>query len=45
MKEQLNKLSLDINIVIEAINNNDTSDAIKMLEDISSDLQIISLMC
>jgi hypothetical protein len=35
----------DISICIEAINNNDLEDAIKMLKDIQEDLKIISLMC
>lgn len=44
-KEQLNKISLDINIIIEAINNEDFKDAVEMLEDIARDLKVITLMC
>ena len=45
MKEQLNNINNDINIVIEAIKNNDTKDAIQMLIDIKEDLKLIELMC
>lgn len=44
MKEQLKTISNDINIVIEAIQNNDTSDAIQMLIDIKEDLKLLELM-
>ena len=40
MKEIIN----DINIVIEAINNKDTEDAIQMLKDIQEDLKLLELM-
>jgi hypothetical protein len=33
----------DIDIVIEAINNNDSKEAIQMLKDIQEDLKIIAL--
>lgn len=33
----------DIDIIIEAINNNDTLDAIQMLKDMQEDLKIIAL--
>lgn len=33
----------DIDIIIEAINNNDTLDAIQMLIDMQQDLKIIAL--
>ena len=45
MKEQLININLDLSICIEAIKNNDSLDAIKMLKDIQQDLIIISLMC
>lgn len=44
MKEQLKTITNDINIVIEAIQNNDTSDAIQMLIDIKEDLKLLELM-
>ena len=44
MKEQIKNIEKDINIVIEAIKNNDSKDAINMLKDIQEDLKIISLM-
>ena len=34
MKEQIKNIEKDINIVIEAIKNNDSKDAIQMLKDI-----------
>lgn len=37
----LNTIINDISIVIEAINNNNTSDAVQMLKDIQEDLKII----
>lgn len=39
-----NQLLNDIDIVIEAIQNNDTEDAIKLLIDIQEDLKINSLL-
>lgn len=44
MKEQIKTITNDIGIVIEAINNGDTKDAVSMLKDIQEDLKIISLM-
>lgn len=44
MKEQIKSIENDLSIVIEAINNGDTKDAISMLKDIQEDLKIISLM-
>ena len=44
MKEQLKTINEDLEIVIEAIKNNDTKEAIQMLEDIKEDLSIIILM-
>lgn len=34
----------DINIIIEAINNKDYTDAIQMLEEVKEDLKIIDLI-
>jgi hypothetical protein len=45
MKETLENITFDIEIVIEAINQGDTNDAINMLLDIKEDLKIITLMC
>jgi hypothetical protein len=45
MKNTLENITFDIDIVIEAINQGDTNDAIKMLLDIKEDLKIITLMC
>ena len=44
MKTEIKKIINDINIVIEAINNDDTVDAISMLKDIQSDLKVIELI-
>ena len=44
MKTEIKKIIIDIDIVIEAINNNDIKDAISMLEDISLDLKVIELI-
>ena len=44
MKEQIKTITNDIDIVIEAISNGDTKDAIQMLEEMKLDLKIISLM-
>jgi len=44
MKKQLKDIVNDINIIIEAINNKDTIDAIQMLKDIQEDLKVIELM-
>lgn len=45
MKTEIKKIINDIDIVIEAINNNDTNDAIQMLNEIVLDLKIIDLTC
>ena len=44
MKEQIKNIEKDISIVIEAINNGDTKDAINMLKDIQEDLKIIEVL-
>ena len=44
MKEQIKNIENDIEIVIQAIKNNDSKDAIQMLKDIQEDLKIISLV-
>ena len=44
MKEQIKNIEKDINIVIEAIKNNDVDDAISMLLDIQEDLKVIELI-
>ena len=44
MKTEIKKINNDLNIVIEAINNNDINDAIQMLKDIQEDLEILLLM-
>ena len=43
-EEQLKTINEDLEIVIEAIKNKDTKEAIQMLEDIKEDLSIIILM-
>lgn len=45
MKEQLNNIINDLEIIKEAITNNDTKDALQMLKDLKEDLQLIKLMC
>lgn len=45
MKEQIENITNDFEIIIDAINFGDTKEAIKMLKDIAEDLKIISLMC
>ena len=44
MKEQIKNIEKDLNIVIEAIKNNDNKDAIQMLKDIQEDLKVIALV-
>ena len=44
MKEQIKNIEKDLNIVIEAINNGDTKDAVSMLLDIQEDLKVMELM-
>ena len=44
MKEQIKNIEKDISIVIEAIKNNDSKDAIQMLKDIQEDLKVIVLV-
>lgn len=43
MKNKLNDIINDLEIVMEAIKQGDEKDAIKMLLDIQEDLEIISL--
>lgn len=45
MKEQLKTYKEDIKIIIEAIENGDLKDAVKMLVDLGEDLEILELMC
>ena len=44
MKEQIKNIEKDISIVIEAINNGDSKDAVSMLLDIQEDLKVIVLV-
>ena len=44
MKEQIKNIENDIEIVIQAIKNNDSKDAIQMLKDIQEDLKVIALV-
>lgn len=44
MKEQIKSIENDLNIVIEAIKNNDSKDAIQMIKDIQQDLKVMELM-
>ena len=44
MKEQIKIITNDIDIVIEAIKNNDSKDAIQMLKDIQEDLKVLALV-
>lgn len=44
MKEQLNNIINDLEIIKEAVNNGDSKDAIQMLQDLKEDLQLIKLM-
>ena len=44
MKEQIKNIENDIDIVIEAINNGDSKDAIQMLKDIQEDLKVLELI-
>ena len=44
MKTEIKKIIIDIDIVIEAINNNDNLDAINMLREIVLDLKVIELI-
>jgi hypothetical protein len=45
MKTEIKKINHDIDIIIEAINNEDTNDAIQMLLEVKQDLKVIELMC
>ena len=45
MKEQLNNIINDLEIIKEAVNNGDSKDGIQMLQDLKEDLQLIKLMC
>lgn len=44
MKEQLNKLILDIEIIKEAVTNKDNADALQMLEEFKQDLKLLALI-
>ena len=44
MKEQIKQIEYDIEIIIEAISNGDTDDAIQMLLEVKQDLKIIELI-
>lgn len=44
MKEQIKTITNDINIVIEAITNGDSKDAINMIKDIQIDLKVLELI-
>lgn len=44
MKTEIKKIIIDIDIIIEAINNGDTKDAVSMLLDIQEDLKVIVLV-
>ena len=44
MKEQIKQIEYDIDIIIEAISNGDTNDAIQMLREVKQDLKIIELI-
>ena len=44
IKEQIKNIEKNLNIVIEAIKNNDSKDAIQMLKDIQEDLKVIALV-
>lgn len=45
MKEQIETITNDIEIIVDAIEQGDIKEAIQMLLDIAEDLKIISLMC
>lgn len=45
MKEQLNNIINDLEIIKEAVNNGDSKDAIQMLNELSVDLKVIVVMC
>jgi hypothetical protein len=45
MKEQIEIITNDIDIIVDAIESGDIKEAIQMLLDIAEDLKIISLMC
>ena len=45
MKEQLNNIINDLEIIKEAVNNGDSKDAIQMLNELSVDLKVIIVMC
>ena len=44
MKEQIKQIEYDIDIIIEAISNGDTNDAIQMLKEVKQDLKLIELI-
>ena len=45
MKEQFKIIKEDINIILEALEQGDYGDAVKMLADLREDLEILELMC
>lgn len=45
MKDTLNNIRTDIEIIKESISNGDTKDAIQMLNEIQSELEILTLIC
>ena len=44
MKTEIKKINYDIDIIIEAISNGDTNDAIQMLLEVKQDLKLIELI-
>ena len=44
MKTEIKKINYDIDIIIEAISNGDTNDAIQMLLEVKRDLKVIELI-
>ena len=44
MKEQINNIINDIEIIKEAITNGDGDDALQMLSDLKQDLMLLELM-
>ena len=44
MKTEIKKINYDIDIIIEAISNGDTKDAIQMLLEVKQDLKLIELI-
>jgi predicted nucleotidyltransferase len=44
MKTEIKKIIIDIDIIIEAINNEDLKDAVSMLKELKQDLKVIELI-